>query len=123
MDATASQIPPFSEECIRRLRRKISNRESARRSRMRKQRYLEDLRSRVGRLRHENSFLKSNLSTISGRCAAVLQDNKLLLAELATLRRRLSEIRRELFLRQIQRLASPASAGGGLASICRSWPV
>ncbi|XP_020571465.1 ocs element-binding factor 1-like [Phalaenopsis equestris] len=104
----------------RRLRRMISNRESARRSRMRKQRHLEDLRSRVGRLRLENSAVAERIAAISCRCTVISHENKLFKAEAAALSRRLFEIRQLLFLRQLDCLSSlPAlvsvsSSGGGV---------
>ncbi|PKU86112.1 Ocs element-binding factor 1 [Dendrobium catenatum] len=91
----------------RRLRRMISNRESARRSRMRKQRHLEDLRSRVGRLRLENIAVAERIASISGRCVLVRRENEQLKSESAALCRRLSEIRQLLFLRQLDCLSSP----------------
>ncbi|KAG0450964.1 hypothetical protein HPP92_026658 [Vanilla planifolia] len=91
----------------RRLRRMMSNRESARRSRMRKQRHMEDLRSRVGRLRHEKRNLLDQIAAISG-CAVVLQhENQKLRTESSALLHRLSVIRRVLFLRQLHLLSSP----------------
>ncbi|PKA65968.1 Ocs element-binding factor 1 [Apostasia shenzhenica] len=103
------------EDDQRRIRRMISNRESARRSRMRKQRHLEDLRSRVGWLRLENRALADRLAGASGQCAAFCQENGQLRLEAAALSRRLLEIRRILLLRQLQRLSAPSAFS---SSIC-----
>ncbi|XP_020579182.1 bZIP transcription factor 2-like [Phalaenopsis equestris] len=107
MEFAAGEPSPPSDSDHRRLRRMISNRESARRSRMRKQRHLEDLRSRVGRLRLENHALSDKIATLSGVFVVLHCNNELLRSESAALRRRLSDIRRILFLRQLQHLSSP----------------
>lgn len=76
----------------RRQRRKISNRESARRSRMRKQRHLEELRSQAARLRSQNRVLADHLVGAVQRCLIFRADNNRLRAESAALRRRLSQL-------------------------------
>ncbi|XP_026662979.2 basic leucine zipper 8-like [Phoenix dactylifera] len=88
----------------RRRRRKISNRESARRSRMRKQRHLEELRSLGAQLRSENRSLADRLVATVDRCLIFRHENNRLLAESAALRRRLSDL---LLLRQHHLLSSP----------------
>nr|XP_010936180.1 basic leucine zipper 4 [Elaeis guineensis] len=108
--------PSLDEE--RRRRRMISNRESARRSRMRKQRYLEELRAEVNRLRSENRALENRLATMVHCCLLFRRDNDRLQSVSAALNRRISELRRVLLLRrQLHRLSSPASATvcGGFA--------
>ncbi|KAL0915795.1 hypothetical protein M5K25_013251 [Dendrobium thyrsiflorum] len=107
MEFATGDPPPPSTSDHRRLRRKISNRESARRSRMRKQRHLEDLRSRVGRLRLENHALSDRIAAISGSSVVLAHQNDLLRSEITALHRRLSDIRRILFHRQLHRLSSP----------------
>ncbi|KAF5187374.1 basic leucine-zipper [Thalictrum thalictroides] len=90
----------------RKTRRMISNRESARRSRMRKQRHLEDLRNQVNRLRLDNRELTNQLKLINHHCHILKIDNSRLLSESTILRQRLSDIRRILIFRQLQRLSS-----------------
>ncbi|PKU66375.1 bZIP transcription factor 44-like [Dendrobium catenatum] len=107
MEFATGDPPPPSASDHRRLRRMISNRESARRSRIRKQRHLEDLRSRVGRLRLENHAISDRISTISCSSVVLAHQNELLRSEITALNRRLSDIRRILFLRQLHRLSSP----------------
>ncbi|PKA54249.1 Ocs element-binding factor 1 [Apostasia shenzhenica] len=109
-DFAAKELLLLSSADERRLRRMISNRESARRSRARKQRHLEDLRCRVGRLRLENRAVAERLAAISGICTSLLQENQRLQSESATLRQRLSEIHRILFLRPVQLLSSSQPA-------------
>ncbi|KAA8522577.1 hypothetical protein F0562_013062 [Nyssa sinensis] len=55
----------------RKTRRKISNRLSARRSRMRKQKHLENLRNQVNRLRMGNRDLMSRLNLVMQHCQLV----------------------------------------------------
>ncbi|KAL2905201.1 Basic leucine zipper 43 [Bienertia sinuspersici] len=76
----------------RRQRRMISNRESARRSRMRKQRHLDELWSHVIRLRNENNNLVDKLTHVSESHDRVLQENVKLKEEAADLRQMISNM-------------------------------
>ncbi|XP_044490718.1 basic leucine zipper 43-like [Mangifera indica] len=76
----------------RRQRRMISNRESARRSRMRKQKHLDELCSQVIRLRTENHNLLDKLNHVSECHERVLQENARLKDEASDLRQMLSEL-------------------------------
>ncbi|XP_077233478.1 basic leucine zipper 4-like [Tasmannia lanceolata] len=88
----------------RKKRRMISNRESARRSRLRKQKHLEDLRNQVNRLRTENREITNRFGSISQHLHLVRRENDRLLSESAVLRQRLSFFRRILVLRQVQQV-------------------
>ncbi|KAK9277207.1 hypothetical protein L1049_006746 [Liquidambar formosana] len=70
----------------RKQRRMISNRESARRSRMRKQKHLDELWSQVVRLRTENHNLIDKLNHVSECHDRVLQENARLKEEASDLR-------------------------------------
>jgi hypothetical protein len=95
----------------RRLRRKISNRESARRSRARKQSHLDDLRALAASLRSDRGELAARARDARGRVALVQRANAELSAEAAALNRRLEvAARRALALSQ---LYSAAAAGIG----------
>lgn len=76
----------------RKQRRMISNRESARRSRMRKQRHLDELWSQVLRLRSENHNLLDKLNHVSDSHDKVVQENEKLKEEASDLRQMLTDI-------------------------------
>ncbi|GLT30315.1 hypothetical protein SLA2020_417790 [Shorea laevis] len=77
----------------RKQRRMISNRESARRSRMRKQRHLDELWSQVIRLRNENHSLIDKLNHVSESHDRVLQENERLKEEASDLRQMLTDLK------------------------------
>ncbi|XP_038994191.1 basic leucine zipper 43-like [Hibiscus syriacus] len=77
----------------RRQRRMISNRESARRSRMRKQKHLDELWSQVTRLRNENHSLIDKLNHVSEFHDRVVQENARLKEEASDLRQMLFDIK------------------------------
>ncbi|KAI3832190.1 hypothetical protein MKX03_012749 [Papaver bracteatum] len=93
----------------RRKRRMISNRESARRSRMRKERHLQDLRNQMNRMKIENQDLANRLAFINQSNQVLRRDNDRLRYESSFLRRRLSDIRRTLIFRQLQSLSSSSA--------------
>ncbi|KAL6007307.1 hypothetical protein ACLOJK_032804 [Asimina triloba] len=70
----------------KRVRRMLSNRESARRSRRRKQAHLSELEAQVAQLRVENSTLLKRLSDISQKYNEAAVDNRILKADVETLR-------------------------------------
>ncbi|OIT20169.1 PREDICTED: basic leucine zipper 43-like [Nicotiana attenuata] len=76
----------------RKKRRMISNRESARRSRMRKQRHLDELWSQVLCLRTENRNLIDKLNQVSDCHERVLQENAELKQEASELRQMLTHL-------------------------------
>ncbi|CAL9098741.1 unnamed protein product [Musa textilis] len=71
---------------VKRLRRMISNRESARRSRRRKQAHLSELEAQVAQLRVENSSLLKRLADINQKYNEAAVDNRVLKADVETLR-------------------------------------
>lgn len=70
----------------KRVRRMLSNRESARRSRRRKQAHLTELETQVSQLRVENSSLLKRLTDISQKYNDAAVDNRVLKADVETMR-------------------------------------
>ncbi|XP_022863365.1 bZIP transcription factor 2-like isoform X2 [Olea europaea var. sylvestris] len=93
----------------RKRRRMISNRESARRSRMRKQKDLESLRDKVSRFRIGNQELMNRLRLISYNDQIIRRENDRLRSESVVLRQRLWDIRQILLVRQLQQQLNSSS--------------
>ncbi|KAE8685930.1 Basic leucine zipper 43 [Hibiscus syriacus] len=77
----------------RKQRRVISNRESARRSRVRRQRHLDELWAQVVWLRNENHQLLDKLNHVSESHEKALQENTQLKEEASELRQMISHMR------------------------------
>ncbi|QCD98285.1 bZIP transcription factor 53-like [Vigna unguiculata] len=73
----------------RKRKRMLSNRESARRSRMRKQKQLEDLTDEVSKLQGANKKLVENIKTKEEACAETEAANSILRAQTLELTERL----------------------------------
>ncbi|KAK3008147.1 hypothetical protein RJ639_015126 [Escallonia herrerae] len=76
----------------RKRKRMISNRESARRSRMKKQKHLDDLMKQVAQLRKENNLIITNLSVTSEHYLNVESENSVLRAQVGELSHRLQSL-------------------------------
>ncbi|XP_057524143.1 basic leucine zipper 43-like [Amaranthus tricolor] len=88
-EADEQQLSIINE---RKQRRMISNRESARRSRMRKQRHLDELWSQVVWLRNENHQLINKLNHVTESHDLVLQENVQLKEEASELRQMVTDM-------------------------------
>uniref|UniRef100_A0A6M2F6S6 BZIP domain-containing protein n=1 Tax=Populus davidiana TaxID=266767 RepID=A0A6M2F6S6_9ROSI len=73
----------------RKRKRMISNRESARRSRMRKQKHLDDLVAQVAQLKKENHQIITSINITSQHYLNVEADNSILRAQVSELSHRL----------------------------------
>ncbi|VVA95351.1 unnamed protein product [Arabis nemorensis] len=90
----------------RKRKRKQSNRESARRSRMRKQKHLDDLTSQVGHLRKENSQIVAGIAVTTQHYVTIESENSVLRAQLLELNHRLNS------LTEIVDFVESSSSGG-----------
>ncbi|KAL9992741.1 putative transcription factor bZIP family [Helianthus debilis subsp. tardiflorus] len=89
----SSQIPNSgSEEDLmdqRKRKRMQSNRESARRSRMRKQKHLDDLTDQINLMKKDNAQILTTINVTSQQLVHVEADNSVLRAQMSELRQRL----------------------------------
>ncbi|KAL3514681.1 hypothetical protein ACH5RR_027398 [Cinchona calisaya] len=76
----------------RKRKRMQSNRESARRSRMRKQKHLDDLMAQVSQLRKENTQILSTMSITTQQFSTVDAENSVLRAQMMELTQRLQSL-------------------------------
>ncbi|KAI4321608.1 hypothetical protein MLD38_034971 [Melastoma candidum] len=76
----------------RKRKRMESNRESARRSRMRKQMHLNELAVTKAQLTSKNACLATGIAVASGQLAAIDAENSILRAQLVELSRRLDSL-------------------------------
>ncbi|KAK4437743.1 bZIP transcription factor 44 [Sesamum alatum] len=76
----------------RKRKRMISNRESARRSRLRKQKHLDDLMAQVSQLRKENHQILTGLNVTTQQYLNVESENAILRAQAAELSHRLQSL-------------------------------
>ncbi|KAK1614540.1 hypothetical protein QYE76_020057 [Lolium multiflorum] len=87
---TEEEVRALMEQ--RRAKRMLSNRESARRSRMRKQRHLDDLAAQAAHLRRENAHVSAALGLTARGLLAVDAENAVLRTQAAELSARLSSL-------------------------------
>ncbi|BAT75707.1 hypothetical protein LR48_Vigan01g199600 [Vigna angularis] len=92
----------------RKLRRMISNRESARRSRMRKQRHLENLRNQLNKCRVENRELNNRLQFVLHHCNRLRTENEWLRSQRTLLLQKVANLTQILIFQQFQQPISPA---------------
>ncbi|KAM3218262.1 hypothetical protein P3L10_022792 [Capsicum annuum] len=85
-EGEAETIQSTDPTDVKRVRRMLSNRESARRSRRRKQAHLTELETQVSQVRVENSSLLKRLTDISQKHNEAAVDNRVLKADVETLR-------------------------------------
>lgn len=84
--------PRYANMDERKRKRMISNRESARRSRMRKQQHLGDLINQVSKLQSENSDLVAKINSASQMYVSVESENNVLRAQMMELTDRLNSL-------------------------------
>ncbi|KAG2318610.1 hypothetical protein Bca4012_055188 [Brassica carinata] len=87
--------PSGSEESLveqRKRKRMLSNRESARRSRMKKQKLLDDLTAQVNNLKEQNNEIVTSVSITTQHYLTVEAENSVLRAQLDELSHRLESL-------------------------------
>ncbi|XP_014520625.1 G-box-binding factor 1 isoform X2 [Vigna radiata var. radiata] len=82
---TNTELVKLEEDEIRRERKRQSNRESARRSRMRKERECEELHKKMEILKDENSMLTQRLKSLSEECLEICNENDAIEEELVNM--------------------------------------
>ncbi|CAL9781081.1 unnamed protein product [Musa acuminata subsp. burmannicoides] len=95
---------PTSDE--RKRKRMLSNRESARRSRMRKQQHLDDLINQAEQLKNQNSQIDVQINLATQQYVKVESENAILRAQLSELTERLHSINSVLrFIEEVSGMA------------------
>ncbi|XP_027179537.1 bZIP transcription factor 11-like [Coffea eugenioides] len=77
---------------LRKRKRMISNRESARRSRMKKQKHLDDMMAQVNQVKNENNQILTNINLTNQLYLNIESENSVLRAQLAELSHRLESL-------------------------------
>lgn len=101
----------------RKRKRKESNRESARRSRIKKQQHLEDLMAQVAHLRQSNSELATKMNLTAQNYIKIEAENSVLSAQVAELSNRLQS------LDDIMNMLDVANHGSGDAGGTDIFPM
>ncbi|KAF8013531.1 hypothetical protein BT93_I1390 [Corymbia citriodora subsp. variegata] len=96
----------------RKRKRMISNRESARRSRMRKQRHLDDLMHVVAQLKKENQQLGDHVSIVSQHCMTLETENSILRVQMDELTHRLESLKEILGILDAGDCGGPRGGSG-----------
>ncbi|KAL0351828.1 UNVERIFIED_CONTAM: bZIP transcription factor 44 [Sesamum calycinum] len=123
---SSSGSPPIqnsgSEEDLRNLmdqrkrKRMQSNRESARRSRLRKQKHLDDLMAQVAQLKKENGQILSSINVTTQHYVNVEAENSVLRAQMMELTQRLQSLNE--ILNYINSSTATATAAVGAEAAC-----
>ncbi|CAN6230225.1 unnamed protein product [Urochloa humidicola] len=104
----------------RRAKRMLSNRESARRSRMRKQRHLDDLTAQAAHLRRENAHVAAALGLTAQGLLAVDAENAVLRTQAAELATRLASLNDIIACVSNTNAAAAAAAAAGAVGVAVS---
>ncbi|KAF8059542.1 hypothetical protein N665_1229s0006 [Sinapis alba] len=101
----------------RRKKRKRSNRESARRSRLRKQKHVEEVRSQLNKLNIENRDLVNRLRYVMHHCQHAKMESDCLRLEHKLLHDKLLNLRQALVLRQVQQSSTRACVDSTVVTV------
>ncbi|KAG2311592.1 hypothetical protein Bca4012_026053 [Brassica carinata] len=111
VNRTGSNVDPTDCTDERRKKRKLSNRESAKRSRVKKQKHLEEMSIQLNQLKIQNRELETQLRYVYYHCQRTKMENDRLRLEHHMLHDTLLNIRQVLMFRQIERSLE-----------CATWP-
>ncbi|KAL6522004.1 bZIP transcription factor 44 [Orobanche minor] len=101
----------------RKRKRMQSNRESARRSRMRKQQHLDDLTAEVARMTKENNQVSTTINVTKQHFASVEAENSVLRAQMMELSQRLKSLNEILdYMNSSAATFAAGAAAGGCTS-------
>ncbi|KAJ6919372.1 ocs element-binding factor 1-like [Populus alba x Populus x berolinensis] len=89
---SSSEEDPLQIMDLRKRKRMLSNRESARRSRMKKQKHLDDLTGQLGQLARENNEILTRMNAISQLYMHIEAENSILRAQMVELSHRLGSL-------------------------------
>lgn len=90
LDIGSDEDPAVVDE--KKQKRMLSNRESARRSRLRKQQHLDEMKKQVSQLRSENTEMLTKFDIASSHYAQITEENRILRAHAMELSRRLQRL-------------------------------
>lgn len=107
----------------RKRKRMISNRESARRSRMRKQKHLDDLTAQVAQLRKENHEIVTNINITTQHFMNIEADNSILRAQMSELSNRLQSLDEIIIFLNASNGGVSGSAGDSISGTFNTEPI
>ncbi|KAJ0265405.1 bZIP transcription factor 2 [Hirschfeldia incana] len=96
----------------RKRKRMLSNRESARRSRMRKQKHVDDLTAQINQLSNDNRQILTSLNVTTQLYMKIQAENSILTAQMSELSTRLESLNEIVDL-----VTSTTNVGGGIDQI------
>lgn len=76
----------------RKRKRMLSNRESARRSRVRKQKHIDDLTAESNRIKNDNNHMRATINVTTERFVEIEAENSVLRAQVSELSQRLNSL-------------------------------
>ncbi|XP_074326523.1 bZIP transcription factor 53-like [Apium graveolens] len=97
----------FDETDEKRKKRMISNRESARRSRMKKENHVRELIAEISRLQNENKAMMSKINEVMDMFVGVTTENNVLRAQISELTNKLYSLTSALSLVENEALVEP----------------
>lgn len=106
-----SSLENLAQTDVRKRKRMLSNRESARRSRMRKQKLLDDLTVQMNNLRAENNHILTNINLVTHLFLNMESENSVLRAQMSELNHRLHALNELISCFSSNADSAPAAAG------------